>query len=60
MNRPQFARYLPARENGLKRGIYEQQALSRRIQDRVVYMDSDLLLRYHTGDWIWAVDTTPA
>jgi hypothetical protein len=34
VNRPQFARYLPARENGLKRGMYEQQALPRRIQDR--------------------------
>lgn len=33
MNRHQFARHLSAIQNGNQRGIYEQQALSRRIQD---------------------------
>ena len=33
LNRHQFARHLSAIQNGNQRGIYEQQALSRRIQD---------------------------
>lgn len=33
LNRPQFARHLLAIENGTKRGVYEQAALSRRVQD---------------------------
>lgn len=33
MNRHQFARHLSAIQNGNQRGIYEQQALPRRIQD---------------------------
>lgn len=33
MNRHQFARHLPAIQNGNQRGVYEQEALPRRIQD---------------------------
>ena len=33
VNRHQFARHLSAIQNGNQRGIHEQQALSRRIQD---------------------------
>ncbi|EAQ95978.1 DEAD/DEAH box helicase family protein [Congregibacter litoralis] len=34
VNRHQFARHLSAIENGYQRGVYEQQALPRRIQER--------------------------
>ena len=33
VNSPQFARYLSVIQNDYKRGIYEQEALYRRIQD---------------------------
>ncbi|ESZ89335.1 hypothetical protein [Congregibacter litoralis] len=34
LNRHQFARHLSAIQNGYQRGVYEQQALPRRIQER--------------------------
>jgi len=33
VNSPQFARHLSVSQNGDQRGVYEQQAISRRVQD---------------------------
>jgi transposase len=33
LNSPQFARHLSVSQNGDQRGVYEQQAISRRVQD---------------------------